>query len=340
MHSKTVARGLIFSIIATASLAAQATPIAFSFNYLDSAGEGFNDPVYGAAARAALEFAGVQWGSYLSASYIGETIHVDTFMNPLGASQSTTLASASPVNFSWNTTGMPLADTLYAAPLANHVVGRDLSTSKNEIKITFNTDQPFYFGTDFNASNTQYDFVSLAMHEMGHGLGFTSRIDHDNSDGSIGAFVTTTSSTTGLTNQFPSVYDRFLVNAPVGGTALIDMTDAQRADAITSGSLYWNGANGIAANGGARPELYAPAVVSAGSSITHFDSWTHFLLDPNLAKGEDVKIDGVTLGVLADMGWNITPVPEPHTWAMMLAGLAGMAMRARRSLKAREGRFA
>ena len=339
MRSSTAVKSLMFSIVATASMAAHATPVAFSFNYLDSAGEGFNDPGYGVAARSALEYAGALWGNYLSASYIGETIRVDTFFNPLGTTVST-LAQTSPANSSWNNAAMPIKNTIFVDALANHIVGKDLNASKSEIKVTFNTDKAFYFGTDFNSPSTEYNFLSIAMHEVGHGLGFTSRIDRDNSDGSIGGFITTTSSATGITNQYPSIYDRFLVDAATGGAFLTNMTDAQRAVAITGGSLYWAGAKGVAANGGVRPELYAPNVVSSGSSVVHFDPVTHFLLDSNAAKGEDVMMDPVTLGVLADIGWSVTAVPEPHSYAMLLVGLAGMVLRARRALKKQDSRFA
>ena len=307
---------------------ATATPINFSFNYLDGAGEGFNDAANGAAAKAALDYAGSIWGSYLPASYVGETIHVSVYMDSLGTSGANTLAFASSMNLWWNNAKYPQQSTIYGSALANHFAGKDLSTTADEIKVTFNADKLFYYGTDFNAVSPSYDFVSLALHEMGHGLGFFSRIDHDNSDSSFGGMLTSTSSSTGISNQYPSIYDRFLVDG--NGVKLIDMTDADRAVAITSSNVFWSGANAAAANGGVYPEIYAPAALSAGSSLTHFDDATHFLLDPNLAKGEDVRVDAVTLGVLKDIGWTIAAVPEPSSYAMFLAGLLGLAALKRR----------
>jgi len=314
-------------VLALASAMAQALPITFQFNFMDAASEGFNDLTYGAARRSALQYAGNSWGSLLQANYAGETIRVSVYMDPLGSTNST-LASAASLNNYWDNTNYPVQNTIYAASLANHFRGRDLNTAADEIKITFNGDKSFYYGTDAQTTSTSYDFVSLSMHELGHGLGFSSRIDKDYSDGSIGGMLTSTSASTGATNLYPSIYDRFLVD--VGGTSLLSMTDAGRAAVITSGALYWSGAKAIAANGGVKPKLYAPATPAAGSSIVHLDPSTHFLLDPNLARGEHVAADPVTLGMLADMGWTVTAVPEPASWLLMFGGLACVGALARR----------
>jgi len=323
-------KGWLVAALLALSANAQATPINFAFDYLDGANEGFNDPILGAARRAALSYAGSLWGNLLPASYGGETIHVAVLMDPLGTSGSP-LASTGNIGLYWNYSAMP-SSTIYGAALANHLVGRDLNTTTDEMRVTFNSDMPFYLGNDGVTPSTQYDFQSLAMHEIGHGLGFFSRIDKDNSDSVIGGMLTTTSGSTGATNQFPSIYDKFLVDA--NGVQLINMSDAQRATAITSGALYWSGANGIAANGGVRPQLYAPTSPVAGSSIVHLDPSTHDLLDPNLAKGEHVAADPVTLGMLTDMGWTITPVPEASQIWMLLSGLALLAGITKRHAKA------
>jgi hypothetical protein len=48
-------------------------------------------------------------------------------------------------------------------------------------------------------------------------------------------------------------------------------TIPQRADAITSDDLFWNGAAGVAGNGGVRPKLFAPDPFRPGSSVAHLD---------------------------------------------------------------------
>ncbi|MCK7534680.1 MAG: hypothetical protein MZV63_28610 [Marinilabiliales bacterium] len=38
---------------------------------------------------------------------------------------------------------------------------------------TFNKEVKWYFGTDGNTPELLYDFVTVVLHEIGHGLGFT-----------------------------------------------------------------------------------------------------------------------------------------------------------------------
>ena len=309
-------------------LSAQATPISFQFAYLDGASEGFLDTTYGAQRQAALQYAGNSWGSLLSASYVGETIRVSVTMDPLGTT-GTYLATSSALNTYWDNSKYPDQNTIYSSAQANHFRGYDLNTASNEIKITFNGDYNYYLGTDGKTTKGSYDFVSLAMHEIVHGLGFFSRIDKDNSDGVIGGMMSTTSSSGSIYN-YASSYDRFLIDAT--GASLLSMTDTERAAAITGGALYWGGAKGAAGNNGVQPELYAPVTPVAGSSITHLDkdSTRDLLMEPNMPTGRPVAADTVTLGMLADIGWTITAVPEPSSWLLMLSGLLCLAALKRR----------
>ncbi len=46
-----------------------------------------------------------------------------------------------------------------------------------------------------------------------------------------------------------------------------------------------------------------------------------------------IEITDLDWAALQDIGWQVTPVPEPHTWATMLAGLGlvlAACMRCRR----------
>ena len=60
--------------------------------------------------------------------------------------------------------------------LADKRVGSDLDVGEPDIITSFNSNAAvgWYFGTDGNTPPSQQDFVSVVLHEIGHGLGFTS----------------------------------------------------------------------------------------------------------------------------------------------------------------------
>ena len=66
------------------------------------------------------------------------------------------------------------------------------------------------------------------------------------------------------------------------------------------------GADGVAGNDGARPEIYAPNPYESGSSISHLDEDTHGaeLMSPYYS-GADHMPGYIELGMLSDMGWAI-----------------------------------
>src|SRR5262249_5081919 len=159
--------------------------------------------------------------------------------------------------------GAPVADTWYAAALANHKSGADLDGATSEINARFNTDVDngtvlgstnWYYGTD-GMPGGDIDLVTVAMHEIGHGIGFFSLMNC-----ATGAY-----SMQGL----PGIYDRFLNNARTGGTKLTALTNAQRLAAITSNDLWWDGPKGTAGNSGTRPRIFAPNPFQPGSSLSH-----------------------------------------------------------------------
>jgi hypothetical protein len=166
------------------------------------------------------------------------TIQVRAQFNPLtcGAT-SAVLGSAGPVTVHGNFAGAPQANTWYHAALANRLSGMDLDGTNPDISATFNVDidnatclgtRNWYYGLDGN-EGTNIDLLAVVLHELGHGLGFS----------------TTTSGTTG--NQLgtapglPHIWDHFLRDKSTG-LLWKDMTPAQRvASGINTGNLVWDG---------------------------------------------------------------------------------------------------
>ena len=106
----------------------------------------------------------------------------------------------------------------------------------------------WYYGYDHN-EGTQIDLLPVVLHELGHGLGFS----------------TPTSGATGAYNSgFPGVYDKFLLDK-ISGLHWDANTAAQRiASAVACDQLVWDGANVVGASAaalGPRPLLRVNAPV-------------------------------------------------------------------------------
>ena len=239
---------------------------------IDGAGEGFNDPAsftpvggntattLGQARLNAFEYAANIWAGILSSSV---EIRVNAAMDPLGSG---ILGQAGPTTVHRDFTNAPLANTWYVQALANKIAGMDLAPSTNDINATFSSDFTFYFGLDGNPPGGQYDFVSVVLHELGHGLGFLS-------------LVTLASGA-----KFSGADDVYSLHLEHHGAIPADyptMTDGQRVTASTSGTnLHFTGTEVVSSSGiltaGNEPvsghvEMYAPATQSSGSSVSHFN---------------------------------------------------------------------
>jgi hypothetical protein len=108
----------------------------------------------------------------------------------------------------------------------------------------------------------------------------------------------------------------------------MNMSDADRLAAATSGEVYWLGDAGSAANDGFLPQIYAPTTWEQGSSLSHEDEAAHpnALMSPYYSGVNHVP-DVMTLGMLGDIGWSIIPEPSP---TMMIALVCSVAFWIRR----------
>ncbi|MDT7570456.1 MAG: hypothetical protein QOE05_630 [Actinomycetota bacterium] len=203
------------------------------------------------------------------------------------------------------------ARTDYPIALANAVVGRDLSP-ESDITAEFDTTATdVYYGTDGQAQG-KYDFETVVLHELGHGLGFLGSMDVD-ADG-FGFYGS------GPEHPEPTIFDRFTVRSggAVQGKRLVSYPNASLAlgDALTSLDVYWDGPHGKAAYNGRPPRLYAPRTWEPASSYSHLSVADFPQSDPNslmtavLGAGEVKRSPGpVVLGMFEDMGWGVPPLP-------------------------------
>ena len=215
-----------------------------------------------------------------------------------------------------------LVNTFYPIGLYNAITGSDASGAHDDIDANFNSDigdadclasSSWYYGFS-DATGSEIGFTTVLLHEMTHGLGFASLVDP--SDGT---------QTSGLDDIFSAnLYDN------VTGRSWNDnsQTDQNREDsAISVDDLLWSGTNvntnaiGLLTDGfndvdtdgnfesGDQIEMYAPASVESGSSVSHFttDATPNELMEPSYT--DSLYSLGLALYLLEDIGWGIV---EPN----------------------------
>jgi Secretion system C-terminal sorting domain len=202
--------------------------------------------------------------------------------------------------------GAQKSSSYYAMALAERIARRAINHPDSaDIVAEFASNATWYYGTDALTPAGRTDLVSVVLHEVGHGLGFSSR---------FGVDVNT--NTAGLGGGVPAVYDNFIENAR--SQQLLDQnifsTPAKLYTPLVSQNLFFNGTASIKATG-AKPKLFAPATYSPGSSISHLDERTYpagninSLMTPTIGNAEAIHSPGpMMLGMFQDMEWKTTSV--------------------------------
>jgi hypothetical protein len=220
--------------------------------------------------------------------------------------------------------GVGVPNTWYPKALLNKLAGSEQFPGTIDITANFNsafnTRGGWYFGLDGRATSEQWDFKSVVLHELAHGLGFSGSAQDDGSTGSYGL--------PGSTGTFPVIYDRFTESAarqPILNTSFFPNPSVALHNVYTSEvatdpatGIFWNGAGGVAAAGGGsnRPRLDARPPFTVGSNYSHLSETSYppghadSLMTRSLLNGEVIHNPGaLTLGIFQDMGWSIPSVP-------------------------------
>ncbi len=217
-------------------------------------------------------------------------------------------------------TGAPLPFTWYPTALANAISGTELNTGENDFEFFLNASSDWYYGTDGATPNGQYDLVSVALHEMGHGLGFVGLSKKEGSNGSFGLLLQSdfspliTSFPWPQLDTLPGVFDRFLAHPQNGPLELMENPGTALGSAMTSNQLRFNGTFAMEANGGIEPRIYSPSLFALGSSCAHLNESTYPEGDPNelmtpfSSEGSANHWPGaLCLAIMRDIGWNLSP---------------------------------
>jgi hypothetical protein len=227
-----------------------------------------------------------------------------------------------------------VASTWYPIALANALSGVDLipgpptAPSADDIVALFNssigTTCPFpkvwYYGLDGNSPSDQIDFVTVVLHELGHGLGFMTVVNL-----SSGAKL----------GGFNDAFMRHLEHHGASPAGYPSMTNAGRvAASMDTGNLHWIGPavrafSGVLSAGrvGDHVRMFAPNPQRPGSSVSHWDTvlGPNQLMEPSY--NGPLHDPALELPLFFDIGWtvvggdpNISVVPASKDFGTVFVG--------------------
>lgn len=276
----------------------------------------YND--FPADARAAFEYAVAIWESLLKS---GQTIHVEAHWLALESDdEQVVLGAAGASNFFISKPGLPNSKVFYNAPLAEKLVNDALNQPGTpDIYAYFNKEASWYFGTDGQTPAGKFDFVTVVLHELCHGLGFLGSMNITDNQQGIWSYG----------SHFPFAYDQFIVNGDAQHLTNVNtFPNPSKAlySQLTGNNLFFDGPI-VRQRTGDKAALYAPSTYDPGSSIDHlsrlYDQTEHTLMTPGIRSGTSVHNPGsITMSIMDDVGWaNVFIEHEPLISQETLADL-------------------
>jgi hypothetical protein len=242
------------------------------------------------------------------------------------------------------------ARTLYANSAVIKAIGGPLA-APNQLdgSVTFSST----FGFDFNPLNGidagTFDFIGVAIHEIGHALGFVSGVDFFDYYG------------------YPNGPGRGALGYDLNDTSIFSALDMFRysapgvLDFRTGGTKYFSIDGGLTALQG---NTFATGQFNGdGRQASHWKDTAgckvgNGIMDPTFCFGQKGVVTSRDLAAFDAMGWNLNvdaltyqhhstanilhdylDLPEPSTWTTMIMGFgfAGAMMRRRRFAAAKIG---
>jgi hypothetical protein len=267
-------------------------------------------------AQAAFQAAVDVWQHTITSSV---PIRVDATWEPLAQG---VLGQAGPTNVYCDVPGGFEANTCYPVALANAMARTNLNVQdprEPEISASFNSNfADWYYGTDGRTPLSAWDLESVVLHELGHGLGFISSLTGVQYD-SYGNPIDSGLGYWGAEGtSYYLIFDKFAQDGAGKSAISYPSGSFSLGTVLRSQNLYWGGAVGRSANGGARPKLFAPGTWLDGSSGSHLDEGTYApgssnaLMTPILNNGESIHDPGpIVKGIFADLGWAPATVSVP-----------------------------
>ena len=218
---------------------------------------------------------------------------------------SNVLGSCGPSDYFKNFNSTEIWNCYYPVSIIEKMLGEEVNgANQPDMEASFNKDfANWYLETDGNTPSDKYDFTSVVLHELTHGLGFVGEFY---SSGGRGGY--------GNGDGYGAVFDQFVENK--SGNKLVNTTlfvnpSIKLNQNLTSNWLAFD-THLVQAS---LPRLYAPNVWDSGSSIYHLDETTYPHGDPNSlmtpfeGMGEAIHDPGpLALSILYQMGWKTVAI--------------------------------
>lgn len=279
------------SAAVTVGIAPALNPPAVSFAFTYGSGSQF----WTSEARAALESAAASLASYF---VVNTPRTITVTVQGSNSPSSSNLAYAS-VGFTSYSAGF------YGTVVQQKILtGVDSNGGSADALISYNWGQPWALGN--TVSGSQYDFKSVAIHELLHTVGFLTGADNNPN------------------NVNWTTYDRYLVTS--NGTVVVDPNNYTFSGYNANftggnGGLFFGGPNAVAAYGGYVP-LYTPGTWAGGSSVSHVNQLGGFVMNPFYGTGLGPRVLSATeVGILRDLGYTMNNSPGVAAFIVVWVGL-------------------
>lgn len=270
-----------------------------------------------AEAKKAFQFAVSIWSDELHSDIpIRVGASWDTLKNNF-------LASTRPTKLYRGFHGAVRPDIWYPVSLAEKIMGEELNESTaSDIEITINKNTKWYFGTDGNPPYGYTDLVSAVLHELAHGLGFSSSADVKDDEGYL------------HDENYLYIYDMLLENNQRTRLSTFQDPSKNLETQLTSDEIFLYSPSSITSSG-QYPKVFAPSFFIVGSSIAHLDESTYPKGDPNALmtpyfslNESNHALGNILHGILLDLGWrdqsqnnysiSIYPNPSDETFNLKI----------------------
>lgn len=250
-------------------------------------------------AKPAFEMALKIWESLLHTD-----MDVNVFVNWRDMNQSTesgNLGAGGPTSYHKDLDGLTQNGVFYNVVVAEKLLRKNINNPNDpDIYIEFNSKANWYMGTDGQTPSGAYDFVTVALHELCHGLGYNGSMSVNAENKGIWGFG----------SQFPFSFDRFVYNG--NNQQLIDLNhfsnpSVQLRSEFLSDNIFFSGPI-LNQRFGSKVALFAPSQFEFGSSIIHlhpsYVDGIDALMTPKIFTGASIHDPGpIALYMLQDIGW-------------------------------------
>lgn len=182
-----------------------------------------------------------------------------------------------------------------------------INNLNHDINVSMNCNfDRWYFGIDAETPENLIDFVTVVLHEIGHGIGFIGSISSEDES-------STAEWGRGDPPQ-PIIFDRFAVDGNFKDLIDYDNPSTELLEAITGnrGGIFLEGSEmnlTLESEVADRAKLFSPSEYQPGSTYSHFDQATftntpNALMRPGVDRAFAIHSPGpLFCGLLRDMEW-------------------------------------